>query len=64
MATPYSAQAKLLRRILKGSGLERIISAGTVHRYQGDEKRLMILDIPDSLGEPTVGIFLEADNPR
>lgn len=64
VATPYSAQAKLLRRILKGSGLERIISAGTVHRYQGDEKRLMILDIPDSLGEPTVGIFLEADNPQ
>jgi hypothetical protein len=64
VATPYSAQAMILRRILKGSGLERIISAGTVHRYQGDEKHLMILDIPDSLGEPKVGIFLEADNPQ
>lgn len=63
IATPYAAQAKLLRCLLKGSGLEKMVPAGTVHRYQGDEKRLMILDIPDSLGEERVGVFLEADNP-
>ncbi|MFH1113453.1 MAG: AAA domain-containing protein [Pseudomonadota bacterium] len=64
IATPYSAQGKILRSILEGSGLEKLVSAGTVHRYQGDEKRLMILDIPDSLGEYKVGSFLEADTPE
>ena len=64
VATPYAAQAKLLRRILKGNNLEQKVAAGTIHRYQGDEKRLMILDIPDSLGESRVGMFMEADNPQ
>ncbi len=63
IATPYAAQAKLLKSVITGSGLEKIVAAGTVHRYQGDEKSLMILDIPDSLGEKRVGIFLESDNP-
>jgi hypothetical protein len=64
LATPYSAQAKLLRRILKGHRMEKTIAAGTVHRFQGDEKRLIILDVPDTMGEERVGTFLEADNPQ
>lgn len=64
IAAPYSAQGKLLRRILKGHRIEDLVAAGTVHRFQGDEKRLMILDVTDSLGEPRVGIFLEAENPQ
>jgi hypothetical protein len=62
ICTSYSAQAKLLRRILKGSNLEGIVEAGTVHRFQGDEKHAIALDIPDGLGESTVGMWLEADN--
>ena len=64
LCTPYSAQAKLLKRVLRESNLEERIAAGTVHRYQGDEKQAMLLDIPDGLGEPTVGFWLEADNPE
>jgi superfamily I DNA and/or RNA helicase len=64
VCTPYAAQAKLIRTALADQGWkDKLIAAGTVHRYQGDEKRMMILDIPDSLGEKNVGIFLDAIPP-
>lgn len=62
VCTPYAAQSKVLRRVLEVSGLKDIVEAGTVHRYQGDEKQVMILDIPDSHGEKNAGIFLQADH--
>ena len=57
VATPYAAQSKLLKQALAEFG--DTLQAGTVHRYQGDEKTVMILDIPDSLGEQRAGYFLE-----
>ncbi len=62
VCTPYAAQSKVLQRILKGSDLNDTVTAGTVHRYQGDEKHVMIMDIPDSHGERRAGIFLDADD--
>ena len=62
ICTPYAAQSKVLQRILAGAGLSATVEAGTVHRYQGDEKHVMILDVPDSQGEPRAGIFLDADH--
>jgi len=62
VCTPYSAQAKVLQRIIEGANIGDKIEAGTVHRYQGDQKNLMILDIPDSFGERGVSVFLEADS--
>jgi len=61
VCTPYAAQSKILQRVLASSDL-RGVTAGTVHRYQGDEKNVIILDIPDSYGENRVGVFLEADH--
>lgn len=62
ICTPYAAQATIAKRILEGAGLD-FIEAGTIHKYQGDEKTVMILDIPDSYGEKNAGIFLQADQP-
>lgn len=62
VCTPYAAQSKVLQRILAGSNLNSMIEAGTVHRFQGDEKDIIVLDIPDSHGEPRAGIFLDADH--
>lgn len=62
VCTPYAAQSKILRRILDGAGLKTIVDTGTVHRYQGDEKHVIIMDIPDSHGEKRAGIFLDADH--
>jgi hypothetical protein len=63
VCTPYAAQSKVLQRVFEGSGLKNVVEAGTVHRYQGDEKQVMIIDIPDSYGERWAGIFLQADHP-
>lgn len=63
VCTPYTAQAKLIKKILSSHQLENKVSAGTVHRFQGDEKETIILDISDSWGEKNVGIFLQADRP-
>jgi superfamily I DNA and/or RNA helicase len=62
VCTPYAAQSKVLQRILAGTGLSDMVEAGTVHRYQGDEKHVMIIDIPDSHGEQRAGVFLDADH--
>ena len=53
--TPYTAQGKILDRTLNQ---EKFVS-GTIHKYQGDDKDTMIIDIPDSYGEWGVGMFLE-----
>lgn len=64
VSTPYAAQAKILKRILGTSEYQNLIGAGTVHRYQGDQKETMIIDIPDSYGEWRAGIFLDAEQPN
>src|SRR6185437_2633355 len=49
----------VLKRLTSGSG----VTVGTVHRYQGDEKLAMIIDVPDSLGERYVSLFAQAGSP-
>jgi energy-coupling factor transporter ATP-binding protein EcfA2/ribosomal protein L37AE/L43A len=56
ICTPFAAQKELLKRLVVKDG----VLVGTVHRYQGDEKRAMIIDIPDSLGERYVSMFAQA----
>lgn len=47
--TPYSAQAQLIRKIVQDKGLTKEIKVATVHKYQGDEKDLIIIDTVDGL---------------
>lgn len=65
VCTPYAAQAKLLKSLLGDIGdSSQFITAGTVHRYQGDEKRMMILDIPESIGPSWgIGLFVQGVPP-
>jgi hypothetical protein len=64
ICTPYAAQAKLIRRLIDDEGLGSSVEAGTVHRYQGDEKMTIIVDIPESVGGGRfIGRFLQADHP-
>lgn len=65
ICTPYSAQAKLLSRLIQDADLRDQIEVGTVHRYQGGQKVMMILDIPESVGGGQyAGRFLQGDNPN
>lgn len=61
LCSPYAAQAKLLREVLKSHGLEKDVLARTVHGFQGDERTVLVLDLVDSIGERNVGLFLQAN---
>ena len=66
VCTPYAAQAKLLQKLIEDMGQQaERATAGTVHRYQGDEKRMMILDIPESIGPSWgIGLFVQGIPPE
>ena len=49
VTTPYKAQQLFISDLLKEFGLKDVVS-GTVHRFQGDQKDIVIFDIPDSEG--------------
>ena len=59
VCTPFAAQRDVLKRLIEGND----VVVGTVHRYQGDQKSAMIIDIPDSLGERYVSLFAQAGDP-
>ena len=59
ICTPFAAQRDVLKRLTKENG----VIVGTVHRYQGDERLVMVIDIPDSLGEHHVSMFAQAGSP-
>ena len=60
ICTPYAAQARLIQQLLEGDGLDEFVQAGTVHRYQGDERRIMFIEIPESHGSSrTLGQFVQ-----
>ena len=63
ICTPYAAHAKLIRRLIEDD-LKDVVDVGTVHRYQGDEKTAIIIDIPESVGGGRfIGRFLQGDHP-
>ena len=50
ICTPYAAQARLIGKLLEGNDVARFVQASTIHRFQGDERRIMLLEIPESHG--------------
>lgn len=65
VCTPYAAQAKLLQKLIGDmEPVAQQAAVGTVHRHQGDEKRMMILDIPESVGPSRgLGLFVQGVPP-
>lgn len=60
IVAPYGAQARLIQALISElSDVEHSGIAATVHRFQGNEKNTMIIDLVDSPGVP-VGRFLKA----
>ncbi len=57
---PYASQARLIQALLNDRLGDRAAGiAATVHRFQGNEKAAMVLDLTDSLGAP-LSRFLQA----
>ncbi|MDR7420376.1 MAG: AAA domain-containing protein [Armatimonadota bacterium] len=58
--SPYATQARLIQALLDDRLGERAAGvAATVHRFQGNEKSAMLVDLTDSVGVP-LGRFLQA----
>jgi len=61
IVTPYAAQAKFINKICTEMGLNEV-ETGTVHRFQGNEKDLIILDITDSYGPTYLSRFVKSNS--
>jgi ssDNA-binding Zn-finger/Zn-ribbon topoisomerase 1 len=57
---PYASQARLIQALLEDRlGVRAAGIGATVHRFQGNQKRAIIVDLTDSTGAP-LGRFLQA----
>ena len=53
VVTPYAAQARLIQALLRDRLKKQSAGvAATVHRFQGNEKRVILLDLTDAPGVP------------
>ena len=60
VVAPYASQARLAQALLEDRLSQRAAGvAATVHRFQGNEKKTILIDLTDSLGTP-LGRFLKA----
>lgn len=60
VVAPYAAQTSLIGRLLEGTlGRQASGVASTVHRFQGNERSVVIFDLTDATGV-TLGKFLKA----
>jgi hypothetical protein len=48
--SPYTAQASVLEKLIKEHINSEQVLASTVHRFQGNEKDIIFLDLADSIG--------------
>lgn len=58
IVTPYNKQAALLQRLIKDAHLEKLVRAGTIHKFQGLEFEVVIFDTVEAGSRPpyfTVG---------
>ncbi len=62
IVAPYSAQTRLIQALLKDADVEDVVAA-TVHRFQGNEKRTMLVDLTDSTG-CMLGRFMKGVSPE
>ncbi len=63
ICTPYSAQARHIQQLLKEESLDKLVQCGTVHRFQGDERRVVLFEIPESGGHKALGQFVQGVPP-
>jgi superfamily I DNA and/or RNA helicase len=63
VCTPYRAQANLIRKLLANDDSLSGVQVGTVHVFQGNERRAVIIDITESQGTGKLGHFVQAAPP-
>ena len=63
ICTPYAEQARHIQKLLKEDSLGNLVQCGTVHRFQGDERRIVLLEIPESSAHRNLGQFVRGVPP-
>ena len=63
ICTPYSAQVRQIQKLLKEDSPDDLVHCGTIHRFQGDERRIVLLEIPESGGHRHLGQFVKGGPP-
>jgi hypothetical protein len=64
VCTPYSAQSRLMRKLLDDEEFGGRVQVGTVHSYQGDERNAIVLELPEGHGGTRMlGQFLQGVPP-
>ena len=63
ICTPYAAQARHIQKLLKEDSPDNLVQCGTVHRFQGDERRIVLFEIPESSGRKALGQFVQGVPP-
>ena len=65
VCTPYTAQAKLISKLLDYEQLGDLVQVGTVHSFQGDERNEFVPELPEGHGGARmVGQFLQGVPPK
>jgi len=62
ICSPYAAQIKLLQAVAEGQGWSKLLRVSTAHRFQGDERETIVIDLVDSIGEFNAGLFLQSNS--
>ena len=62
MITPYAAQARLLRAMIRDEGMGQEIACSTVHQFQGSERNLIIFDAVESYPSTKPGWLMSKDD--
>lgn len=62
VVTPYRAQMRQLRRELQARGLQSVAEVSTVHRAQGSEIDIVVIDLAEAPGLPP-SFFVRGEGP-
>ncbi len=60
--TPYAAQASEIRRLLAARRLDDLVECSTIHRFQGQERDVVILDLVDAAPMRPSALLSDAPN--
>lgn len=59
--TPYRAQYRLIKQLLREHNLKQKVEVGTIHQFQGSEADVVIFDMVDGPGRSKPGQLLVGD---
>lgn len=59
--TPYRAQYRLIKQLLREAALKQKVEVGTIHQFQGSEADVVVFDMVDGPGRAKPGQLLMGD---